>query len=266
MNSTLKITWQGDVPGLAEHRVSLEHFGSAINLLLVAYRRIASNMLRDAVEGEKLADKRLRKAAKWLDLQVAEITDGSAGLVIAGVVSPPVGGQLPLFDSLTARAGGALLDAIEAESKGDLRSSAVRKYLKALPFGLQGQLYEFRSNGFSRDVKLDSFELAELPQSAPHFLEVEGYLVSVGFEPGRPFVVVALEDGKSVKFSATEEQVEGALELRSSPVTVFSVRRKNENRLLNLWASDNPPKPLTDEERHEAVFGKWDGLLRRLAQ
>lgn len=265
MNSRLEITWEGHVPGIDQHRLSIGSFGDSLTLLLKAYRRIASNMLRDAVDAKTLRDKRLNKHAAWLDLQVEAVGEGSVRLVTAGVLTTPQGEQRQLFENLSARAGVALLEAIEAEADGKLQSKGVRNYLSSLPAGITAHKYDFRLNGTSKTVSIRETKLAEEPTSTAHFLEIEGRIVSVGFEPGEAFITVDPGTGKGVKAGATAEMVNRALELREVPVTMFMVV-KGKPRALNIRPVDEPLASLTEEEHEEALFGKWDGLLKRLAQ
>ena len=49
MATRLEIQYDGTVPGLNEHRLSLSAFGPSLNALLRAIRRIATNMVGDAL-------------------------------------------------------------------------------------------------------------------------------------------------------------------------------------------------------------------------
>lgn len=266
MDSKLTITWDGNVPGLPEHRLSVDAFGDALKLLLIAYRRIASNMLREAVGAEGKADKRLRKTASWLDLQIVDVLANSSGIAAAGVLTVPPGESRNLFEDLSTRAGIALLEAIEAEAHGHLQSKAVRNYLGALPVGITHQRYKFSANGTTRkEIEFGDLELANTNGEMPHLLEATGQIISVGFEPGEPFIQIDCEHGK-MRFSATAEQVESAISLRGRVVSAVAVARGKRARLLNVRLGSEEVEPLTSEQIEETLFVRWDELLKRLAK
>jgi hypothetical protein len=264
MDTRLEITWRGSVPGLREHRLSLDAFGEALVALLSAYRRIASNMLRDAVIEGGLKDRRLNKKAKWLDLQLVQITEGSAGVSAVGVLETPLGQQVGLFEDLNKRAGLELLDSIESESQGVPRSVAVRKYLRFLPPGLEEHEYSFSSNGTTKVVKVGAVDLPPEPQDPSYLFLVHGSVISVGFEPGTPFVRFDTAEGK-IEVAATPLQVDAALELRSGLVDALVVKGQVQ-RLLHLRKAGDEIRQLTAGEKQAVVFGQWEELLRRLAK
>ncbi len=75
METQLKIVWDGDTPGLAQHRLSLAEFGPALNRMLIAMRRIASGIVTQAQEGGDtgLRGGRLAKLASQLDLEITGV-------------------------------------------------------------------------------------------------------------------------------------------------------------------------------------------------
>lgn len=266
MSTKIKVTWRGPVPGLSEHRISLDAFGPAIDCLLRAYRRIASNMLREA-EDRQRPDKRLRNRAKWLDLQVESVIHGSAGPSLVAVTTPPPGMPYALFDDLAIRAGMELLESIDAEANGHPRSRSVRNYLQALPQQLGSQHYDFEANGsVLKSVSIGVSKLPEVTGAFPYLIEHVGMVVAVGFEPGAPFVRIAPIDGdKPVTCDASQEQVETALGLRASPVRTLAVHG-NRHRLLRICRADEQQVSRSPDERKRLVFEKWGELLRRLGQ
>jgi len=273
MEKRLEIFWDGRVPGLAEHRLSLDAFGQALNLLLVAYRRIASNMLAQATSDTG----RLRDAAKSIDLELVEIKEGSGG-ISAACVTHGLYGLLEnedlfqkklfdagLFDSLAGRAATALLADIEAEANGHARNAAVRNYLRALPDGLTGQKYAYFENGHSREIAIGSMQLPEGPPEMPVIHERLYVVVGVGFAPGESYVRLKGVD-ETVQCEATAEQVSAALELRFGSVNAFIVRQGRKARLLRLRKAGEELPPLSPEHEENLIFGKWNELLRRLAE
>jgi hypothetical protein len=260
----LDIVWEGDAPGLQEHRLSLGAFGNALTSLLAALRRIATNIVGDAVEGETAEVGRFANAARQLDIQIEAIKGNSSGL--AGVVSihTPQSQTMRLFDDLPEAAGTQLLDAVESEGKGVLKNSAVRRYLRDLPVGVFTQTYVLHHNGRElKRVVLGSMTISDLLSDLPYLSEIHGRVVGVGFEPGKNEVRIKCDDGHQVTLAASALHVDNALKFRSSPVKALAIIQESASRLLRLqeetigWSIPS---------REEAVFQKWDGLLRRLSQ
>jgi hypothetical protein len=262
MDKKLEIVWEGNVPGLAEHRLSLDAFGPALQRLLIAYRRIASNMLAQAESSRG----RLHTFAKQFDLQLEQIAEGSAGIVAACVIQSQPGTLFDLFDGMTGRAVDVLLSDIEAEAKGEYRNGAVRNYLKALPEGVTGQRYAFIENGNRREIKIGSMNLPEVPAEMPVLHERTYAIVGVGFDPGESFVRLKGAE-ETVSCEATAQQVAKALELRFGSVRALIVRHHGKkSRLIRLRKAGEDLQPLSAEQEEELVYGKWENLLRRLAE
>ncbi|HEV7508557.1 MAG TPA: hypothetical protein VGS07_26990 [Thermoanaerobaculia bacterium] len=264
MDKRLEILWDGRVPGLSEHRLSLDAFGKALQQLLIAYRRIASNMLAQADSSKG----RLHTFAKLFDLELEQIAEGSSGIVAACVLHSPPGFQHDLFfDGLTTRVADALLTDIEAEARGELRNAAVRNYLRALPDGITGQKYAFIENGSRRELAIGSMRLPEGPTEMPILHERLYAIVGVGFEPGESFVRFKGMEEATIHCEATAQQVAKALELRFGSVYALIVKQSGRKaRLLRIRRAGEELSPLTPEQEEHAVFGKWDDLLRRLAK
>jgi hypothetical protein len=263
MDKKLKIVWEGNVPGLAEHRLSLDAFGQALQQLLIAYRRIASNMLAQADSSTG----RLHTLAKDFDLELEQIAEGSSGIVAACAIhSEPSSPYFEMLDSLTTRAADALLTDIEAEAHGEFRNASVRNYLRALPDGVTGQKYVFIDNGGSREIAIGSMRLPEGPTEMPVLHERLYAIVGVGFEPGESFVRLKGAE-ETITCEATVPQVTKALALRFGSVYAQIVRQKGRKaRLLRIRRAGEELPRLTPEQEEEMVFGKWDELLRRLAK
>jgi hypothetical protein len=260
----INIVWEGDAPGLQEHRLSIGAFGDALNVLLLALRRIATNIVGEAVEGDGAEVGRFAKAARQLDIEIRSIVGGSAGF--SGWVSlhTPPGENMQLFNSLPQTAGMMLLDAVESESKGIWKNSAVRRYLKALPPGVYRQTYVLHDNGTElKRVAFGQMEISTLAPEVPYLVEVKGRVVGVGFEPGRNEVRLKTEDGKHFIFIASAIHVEGALEARGSVVKAIALIQENSSRLLRIQEA---ARAWSIPSRESAIFDKWNGLLTRLAQ
>src|SRR5437762_775158 len=112
MPTQLEIKWEGDAPGLAEHRLSLGAFGTPLTLLLAAVRRIASNTISMATD-EKTTG-RFADAARQLDVQIEKVIEGSSGISGICAFDPMPGAQAFLFfRDLVEQTTITLLTAIE---------------------------------------------------------------------------------------------------------------------------------------------------------
>ena len=256
----LKITWDGPVKGLEQHRVSLEAFGGALALLVAAVRRIASNLLSNAAEPAQSG--RLAAAAKNVDILITETVKGSGGFETILEFDLPVSAQAELFSRLPENVGIELLAGIEAESAGTERNLAVRRYLQALPSGLTFQHYDLHENGRSiKNVKVGRMDLPKLlSEPLPSLFPVDGRVTGVGFEP-RWEIKVRGENGSQVTASASEKQVNHALALRSEPVHALALNSEAGSRLLVLHrgAAVRPKPDVAD------IFDRWDATFRALA-
>src|SRR5689334_3751010 len=111
MPTELRIRWQGDTRGLADKRLSLSAFGEPLNLLLVALRRIATNLVTDAFEDKNIG--RFANAARQLDIEIFDLVKESSGFDgLITLTAPSPGENLELFQNLADSAGVQLLDAI----------------------------------------------------------------------------------------------------------------------------------------------------------
>ncbi|MEK6322501.1 MAG: hypothetical protein AABN33_12550 [Acidobacteriota bacterium] len=265
MPTQLKIVWEGSAPGLAEHRLSLGAFGVPLTLLLAAVRRIASNTVSMAVD-EKVTG-RFADPARQLDVQIDKLVEGSSGFEGVCTFDPTPGtNALLFFRDLVEQTTITLLDALEAESKGQLRHSFVRKYLRSLPPGVARQTYTLHDNGreIHRPVVIEDMMLQDLPDDLPYLKELTGNIIGVGFEPGRTEVRIKSE-AEQISLAATAGQVENALDLRHSEVQALAVIGR-QPRLLRLQPPNSLAINVTPEYIEQHIFKRWDALLRRLAE
>ena len=267
MASEIKIRWDGDVPGIAEHRLSLAAFGEPLNQLLLALRRIATQMVSTAVAGEHDRPKsgRFANLARQLDIEIVSIEGGSAGFNgLVAFYQPP--SELPLFADLPDRAITELMDSVERESKGQAANWAVRKYLSSLPPAIHRQTYELYENGvLKKTVEIGDVRLAEMPEEFPSLREVEGQIIGVGFEPGRSEVRVKGETA-TVGFDASDESVEKALAVRRENTRLLGVYDGKRTRLLRIQKASEPRFAVTKEAVEEHIFQRWNGVFARLAK
>jgi len=267
----LRIVFEGSTPGLPEERLSIAAFARPLALLLKAYRRIASGLVRDALDKKDYGRRGGRYAdqVSTFDLELSALTHKSPlALEFQCTARVPSNAQLALFDDgLLGTAAGVLLDAIQAESTGHLRQSAVRHYLQALPEGLERQHYILTGPGGSREVNVDSVHLGEIQPNLPSLVRFVGVVAGVGFRPGPEEVRLQNDAGQKLTASATGKQVERALELRDQPVTALLLRGPTGDRLLWLKTSSELDQQQWDHrEAVERLAKQWDGVLRRLAE
>ncbi|MEP6539599.1 MAG: hypothetical protein ABJF23_29960 [Bryobacteraceae bacterium] len=265
MATRLEIKFEGTVPGLADHRLSLNAFGPSLSALLKALRRIATNMIGDALGPNDLATGRLKSTAKQLDIEIASIKNDCSGINGVVTLTTPVGFQLPLLSELTDRAMGEFMESLELEAHGTLRNSAVRKYLQTLPPGLTHHVYTYHNTNSTRTVELGTVALASVPK-LPALREITGLIVGVGFGPGKSEIRVRQPEGKSqLTLPATEEQVNTAIALRGGAVRVLVVIADRPRVLRIESAASDRYKP-SAEDRERLIFERWHNVLEELAK
>ena len=134
----LHALFDGHVPGLSEHRLSLGAFAEPLKMLLFALQRTASGLLSAAIDTPGYGTKggKLAIEAKQLDLELLSMNLGCVEAHFACTTHSGPGSQMPLMDGLAAQAVERLVRDIDAEAKGTLRNAAARKFLEALPAGI----------------------------------------------------------------------------------------------------------------------------------
>lgn len=266
MKTTLNIRWDGTTPGLSEHALSLETWLKPLGLLLSAVRRTASSMATDALADTERGARggRLAKAAANIDLRLTSLSDGCVNLGFdCALRELPV--QQDLFtDELPGRALNSVLDAIEAEAKGELRSAAVRKFLESMPTGLTIQEYELVTPNGRRKVTVTEAKLPSPGPQLPTLAVLVGQVIGVGFEPGRWTVTIRTSEGAQ-SFSATEQQVEVALANRAGDVRVTAVLGKPQ-RLIALRNVDEVSRAWSAVQRDAHFVQSWQHTLEILSR
>lgn len=265
----LKIRWDGNVPGLSEHRLSVGAFGEALPLLLAALRRIATQMVRTAIEGEAPQTGRFANLARRLDIEIVGLQGNSAGVdaLVAFQDEGPMLGADAAFLDLPGRATLELLDAIEKETSDRPANVAVRKYLRSLPDGVHRQVYELYEGGkVLKRIDVGDMRIAELPPSLPVLREYEGVVVGVGFEPGRNEVRIKTETDASFTLFSPSESVDRAIELRNEKIRALAVHDERRGRLISLNKASDPKFRISDDAIEIHLFRRWGSLLTRLAK
>lgn len=261
MASELKIRWDGDVPGLAEHRLSLSAFAQPLALLLNALRRIATQMVNTAAEPES---GRFANVARWIDIELVKISEGSSGPDALVVFHNPPN-ELPLWQEIPTRATIEMLEALELESQGQIRNAAVRRYLKSLPREVHKQVYEYTNAAAHKRVEIGDIKISDLPPELPFLRQTEGDIVGVGFEPGKTEVRIKT-DNIQLPLGATPEAVEQALKLRHERVRVISVHAATRARLVAMRRAADPAYKFDADAAMKHIFDRWGNVLRQLAK
>jgi hypothetical protein len=206
---------------------------------------------------------RLAALSHGIDIQIAGIIEGSAGIATLMTFDAPVSYQPDLFFSLPERTGMELVDSIEAESKGEYRNALVRQFLFALPKSLTRQHYKLHENGrIIKDISLGAVSLPEGMLSLPYLQEITGMVTGVGFDPGRNEVRLKSDDAAQLTAIAEPEQVNKALNLRQEKVRALVLQTEVAAKLLTLTDNESR-RPAYSEE--EYIFARWSEAFQELA-
>ncbi|MEZ5397756.1 MAG: hypothetical protein R2724_33985 [Bryobacterales bacterium] len=263
----MKIVFDGEEPGLAEHRLSLSSFAQPLGNLLKALQRTASAILASALEDPEYGARGGNYAAeaKLLDLELVSVEGGCVSPTFVCTSRP--GAQLVLgLEDLSKRAIQKLLRDIDSERQGRLASVAARKYLASLPKGVRSQRYTATADGeLVAEVQFVEANLLDVTVGPARLIRLRGSIVSLGFEPGMTYVSIKSDSHGTVKCTATSEQVEHAVSLRNQ--SIVAAVHENQKCVL-IWlrdaAKDVPRVPVDATIDH--LRDRWSETLRVLAQ
>lgn len=255
----IEIEWDGHAPGLDHHRVSIDTWVDSLKTLQGAIRRKASNMLAEA-EGTGRGDSggRLAREASSIDVQIETLEEGSTKvtLVVASLMAQISMWGPTLIADAVANVGADIL----AESQGHPRNKRARDYLASVPSGVAK--HRLRATVGARELfdnRLDGAEVGDLPPPLPALLQGWGEVAGVFFDP--PEVVVVLE-GKRLRCSAQQEQVDLAVAQHDQTVHVAVVRQGSSHRLV--WLRTEEPRKTRPVERDVHFRSRWAETLRIL--
>ncbi|WP_437601230.1 hypothetical protein [Sorangium sp. So ce590] len=263
----LKITFDGDEPGLAQHRLSLSSFGEPLKLLLSALQRTASGILASALEDPDYGTRggRLASDAKLLDLELASVERGSAAPTFVCTAHPGTQLDLRSFDMLGEQAVQRLVQDLDAERQGKSVNGSARKYLRSLPAGVLVQRYAAYADGkLLAEVQFGELSLAADPVQAARLVRLRGRITSVGFDPGSNYIALKTSRGV-VRCAASSEQVERAIPLRHKDV-IAAVLNGQKPTLIWVLDAAAPPPNVPLESTVDLLRTDWAETMRILAQ
>lgn len=266
----LKISFDGNVPGLPQHRLSMSSFAEAFRLLSIAFQRTASFVLNDTLDPENAVRRggRLEKDAKRFDLELKCVEAGSACPVfecIARAPSAKAGAGPEEGEEEAARVVSRFVSDIEKERRGQACNPSVRSYLAALPAEVRKQRYTAtKGDQLLADCSFDQPSLPEHTSPGTKLIQIRGNIISVGFPPGPLFIGIKKMDGHTMKCEATLEQANTAVALREQPVAA-AVLHTEKPSLLWIRAEADLPEPNIDES-FAHILKNWSRTLEILAE
>jgi hypothetical protein len=267
MGVELKITFDGDEPGLAQHRLSLASFGESLKLLLAALQRTASGIIASALDDPSYGGRggKLAMDAKLLDLELATIEPGCATPTFVCTARPGPQMRLPGFDTLGERAMLRLLRDIDAERQGEPTNASARKYIESIPKGVRTQRYLAHADGrVIADVQFGTPTLATITAAPAKLLKLSGRIVGVDFEPDASYISLKTTS-RTVRCAASVEQVERALPLRHGDVVAAVLDGQKASLVwIRGAAAELPAVPIDRTVEH--IQSSWAETLRILAQ
>lgn len=265
----LEIRFDGDTPGLAEHRLSLSHFMPALGKLLIAVRRMADVVAR----GDSAQERRrgYGSVGSAIDLQLATLQDGCVRTGFTIVL--PMPDENARFDAsrVAQEAVTRFVASIATEASGrSAASPSIRQFLNALPSGLRVQEYEARANGsVLGTAKLGPPANVGENRPLPAVREFRGRIVGARFDPHHGRVRIKdLSTGVTYTCRAVQELVDKAVELRRETVVgrILDNPGSEFKRLLAINSEGQVPPAPIPEARLLRIVEDWDQTLRKLAE
>lgn len=256
----LVVRWDGDVPGLAAHRLDLDSFLDAIVKLNKALKWVASSMVAEADDPDYgIRGGRKKGRARELKVQWSSLEDGC----VTSRFDVAMSGQQDAFEDLPRRTVTRFIEHVKAEAAGRPHSGVVRRYLQALPS--QGLVQTYSATVDGREVAradLGTLRLAAPPPPPPTLRRGRAEIIGAYFEPGQPALVLRTE-GHVERLTATEALVERGLSLRDQPVRFVALGVPGgADRLIRLAPSGAALPDPGATNRH--IAHRWRAVLDRL--
>lgn len=273
MRAELQIVWDGDGPGLSEHRLSVAALSKPLTLLLAAVRRLATNVMGEGPASERGArGGRFSRIAEAIDLQLSIVEPGCLCLSADIVFPEPEDFEdqrhlFPTDSNLADRTLVALIDAIDGESKGRPCNPAVRRYLRSLEGFATSHSYRAKiGDRLLAETRIGVPALVAEPTANSQMVAYQGRVSGLIFEP-KPEIRLS-HAGQRLRFSASAEQVERALDLRDHDVTVYAVRTNSgQLRVIDITLHEPAERrPRDRDERHQYLMRRWGNVLQRLSE
>ena len=236
----LKVRWDGEAPGLAEHRFSVLALGKALNELHRALRTAATRL--ETGKDPNLAPPgrgKYTNRARALDVQIKSVEDGCVLLGMDVVMGDDRQLQV-VDDDLAERAVVEVLEAVKSH-----KALAVG-YLRALGSGVTEHSYHATRADGTPLVSEFSLGLVDMDETTvtPALIELSCTVEGVTFSAGKEAVILRDAEYGRVKAAAKAAQVERAIALHKAeaPVEARVFQLADGYRLLSLRDASTPRK------------------------
>lgn len=255
---TLNIKLDGDTPGLSEHRLSLKNFSKPLKLLYQALNKTA----------QEVSGQPSKKRKSLVDFQIEGLHGGC--VQIKGLITSQNPLPISEVDEIPEKTLSRILGHIENHKNGRSSSSAVSRFINSLPKDVRCQEYSIYRDG-EIFGKIELEEVKPLPKDnvPSKLLKLTGHIIGVKFPPSSCRITLQDDSKKIYHISATEEQIDKALTLRSSRVDVMTLWALKEDRRRLLWirpVSSERFTSVTPEVRLQNIMSNWSKTLEDLAK
>ena len=266
----INIRFDGRTPGLTSHRLSIAAFHAALHKLLIALRQTADSVAQGRIR------QRSGKLGKKFDLQIATISDGCVNLKLQW--GPTDTSELDESSSefeLARKSAKAFVDSLDNEwNSTESDNNAVRKFLRALPEGVEIQEYEAKAGTevLSKTVLRTRGAIeptSDWRATVPRLREFRGRidLIRFGQRGGKGRVRVReLPSNDLHNCGASEELIDLAAKLHKETVIVKVLMHQDFQELLIIRSYNEPESIPTAEERQKHLFERWKNTLDKLAE
>lgn len=262
----LRVRFDGEIPGLRDHTLSLGAFLPALEVLLKAVRRNADAIAKGSSDYE--GRRRFGMLGKIIDLELVSISDGCVNLGFQCRLRQVEGLSEKTANDIATLAVDRFLAAVETESSGrNSGSENVKRFLRSIPTGVTIQEYEGRiGDRVIRRVSFGEPVSRELPKEGfPRLVEFRGHVISTTFKP-HPKVKIRDASGVTFTCKADRAVVDKAVQFRWEPIFGQLLLRPDWRRLLTIHVEGDVPPAPSQESRLERIHRDWGDALRRLAE
>lgn len=263
-----RVRFDGPVPGLSEHRLSLAAFRIPLFKLLQALRQTADSVKRGKDRS------RIGKFGKLFDLQLVQITDGCViphfALVAAETDEVTDEKLTEILTTTLVR----FIDELKSEWRTSApRSGGIRKYLQSLPEGLTTQEYEGIVAGKTVNKAVLSTKMAAVPnkdddfrRTAPRLRQMVCKIIALRFSAKDGRITLRTPSGETFACHASTRLLDFAASVYKTPVVAQILVRHDMNRLISLRDEHDLFEQMPLDDRREHLRKHWSETLQRLAE